>query len=440
MTGKPALINESKILESNPPFEPTCMYVTEDKIWFSVRRINALLCMDKDNWELEFAGSFPGEDDYITNVNNSLYRNPVEHNGKMYFPPFLAKEIAVYSHKDMSFEKLKYQDGDDSQSTERAFLGAISYNNSIFFTPYIYPAIIRLNTNTNKLTHYTDWLELRSELTGKISGCCFGFPFLLNNSIWLASQEENTILEFNAKTCSSTVYEVGKKGNKYSNMCFDGEYFWITPRMDSKTPLIKWNPQSNETKEFPDIFIDNDVRGYISPVYHNGYVQLLPVSIGKSFKIDIKTDAITVSDEFTIEHVENHANRTSMAYISVQIFNDNIFVFNRQNNCLIKSNTITGELKEERIKYSSEASTRLEHFYSLSFLSSIESIKTFLDCYYHENEHTGLCTFLTYITGHYHKDEATLQRHRQEIAQSLNAVADNTTGKSIYNHIVNLFL
>ena len=106
--GKPVMIAKPEVLQNDVNFEPTCLYVSDDSMWFCVRHINALFKMSRTELKLEFAGSFPGEDDYTTKHNNSLYHTPVEKDGVLYFPPFLAKEIAAYSIEYKSFEKIKY--------------------------------------------------------------------------------------------------------------------------------------------------------------------------------------------------------------------------------------------------------------------------------------------------------------------------------------------
>ena len=431
VAGKPVMIANPEILLHGVNFEPTCLYVSEDSIWFCVRRFNALFRMSRTDWVLEFACSFPYEDDYTELHNSSLYRSPAENDGILYFPPFLAKEIAAYSLKDGSFEKIKYEKRTDDG---RDFLGAAVYKDFVFFTPYSYPAIVRLNTKTNEISYFSDWIEPLDLIAGEKLEAFFAQPLIVDNIIYLAAVRTNAVVEFNMECCTYAVFEVGKKGYSYNGIIYDGKYLWLSTRAGTTTPVIKWNPRDGAVKEFNEIYADENDKSF-RIVYNKDYIRLLPNYAQHAYKIDMHTDAISIAEEFEPSMQEDDTGQIAAKYQSTEAYGEFAYAFDRQSGKLIEYNCMTETRREETITYSPEITAKLETILAKSFLKDANETGKEDDYYYHESGHIGLNGYIEYVSGAFESCDSGINICRMESARAANANATGTAGIMIYEYM-----
>jgi len=433
MTGKPIMINNTAILHSEPLFEPTSIYATKDKLWFTVKRINALFCMDKENWNLEFVGCFPEEKDFTENEYDSLYYYPTECNDSLYFPPFLAEEFALMSLKDKTFSKIRFKEKFCTPENSKNFSGAVTIDNYVYFTPSMYPAIIRLNTETKELAYFTDWLESVNKLANNTDNGYFGIPLLVGTSIWLASYRGNIVVKFDTETCTSNVYEIGAKDYRFRKVSHDGDNFWITPLVNSKTQIIKWNPEKGLVKEFQELNADIDPRGFMLSGYCAGYIWLLPWTTGHAYKIDTRTDEISVAMEFSLPNVETvHPTR---GYIAMLTTSDNIYVFNEREGKLLDYSPFTNNQREKTITYTKEISSEVKRLFIKSHIHEKEKLST-IDAYSHyESNSLLLGCYIDSINSEYDEKTITMENRRVEISNSLTNNSNGTCGQVIYSYI-----
>jgi hypothetical protein len=437
MTGKPIMIGDPNIHDGSVPFEPVGIYISEDKLRFVIRRFNALISMDRNTWATELAGSFPDEADYIEEFNNSFYRNPVEVNGVLYFPPFLANEIVIYSTQTETFEKLKYKDDKENEKVTRDFLGAVAYGDFVFFVPYEYPAIVQLNTKTMEITFHSDWVESLIKLKGDVEVCYCGYPLVIDSIVWLPVLEANIMMEFNMETCGHTFHEVGEKDYRYSGSYFDGVHFWLSPYLETRTPVVKWNPDTGVTTYFPDIYVDGKDCIFSPLFFYSGYIWLLPMTGEHAVKIDTATDSVSIASEFESGPADNENGQTLYKYMFAQSYGDSIYAFIYHTKTLVEYNLATGVRKEEVIRYSPEVSIQLERLFSGEFIKDIEKINTAHDYYYVESNLYRLNGFITYIERDYGEEEKTQCDRRKDVAHSITVNADGTAGKKIHDYVKN---
>ena len=435
VTGKPIMLNDPKILDDPIPFEPTYTFATENKLWFSVRRFNALLCMDKEDWNLELVGKFPGETDYFERTeatNSSLYFRPIESNNTLIFPPFLAEEIATLSLMDNVFDKIQYKDEKASTEVKKDFIGAVADKNFIFFLPYMFNAIVRMDIKTKELSFYSDWLMPLEKVIGSMQYAYFSPPATVNRSIWLPALEGNAVVEFNMDNYESSVYEVGVKGYKYGGIVFDGESFWLSPCFNTTTPVVKWNSITGEIKTFPEIYNQNKTRGFTALKYCYGYVWLLPVTEGAAFKIDVKTDNISEVEPFSTQ--ENNISQSVIVYTDVFGFNGKLYAFNNQRGVFIEYDCKTEKYREEVIRYSPAISNELEKLCIESLLINTEK-KHILENYFQNETSLSLDGFIEFINIEQRIDFVPLNQRCKENTINVIKTTDGKNGLEIFKKV-----
>jgi len=386
--------------------------------------------MDKNTWHPEFVGSFPGECNYIEDFYESLYWEPIEHNGVLYYPPFAANEIATFSLQTNTFEKIKYKD-DDMVIVGRAFLGAAACGSYIYFIPYEYPAIVRLDTTTKEITHHSDWLSSHKELTGNSQKIYFNRPHIVGTTLWLSILETNAIMEFDMESLRFTIHEVGNQNYRYGRPFFDGVHFWLPPRHNLKTPVVRWNPITGATKEFPEIQSDYDNKRFLPFISCGGYLWLLPIVGEHAYKINTTTNTVTIADEFESGSVKSEDGKTYAKFGVAQALGDSIYAFSSYNRVLIEYNCTKRNRKEEAITFFPKTAEQLSIFYKNIFLQNTKKMKTASDSYYYEGVNTQVNAYIAHLLEENNDKKTALYKRRKELARTLSKNADGTAGQEI---------
>jgi hypothetical protein len=362
-------------------------------------------------------------------------------NGSLYFPPFLANEIAVLLLNNNSFEKIPFKKRNNVNTPSNCFIGAVSYNGYIFFTPNFYPAIMQMNVNTNELIYHTDWITPLDELTGGSAGGYFGHPLVIGDTIWLASISGNAVMEFNMETCKSVVHEVGEKGNRYVYILYDGETMWLSPFFTTKTPVIKWNPITNTVKAFPEIYSNDDNASFLASVYNNGDTWFFPLTGDYTYKINSQTDEVSIANEFALANEFTLADDTdqpdqpAVVYRCAQVHGNSVYAYNEHKETLVEYDSKTHKRRAEKIEYSPNMSDELELIFAKLLIHEDSKKKTINDCYIWENKNVLLKMFITYVDKLYNSDEIKLRNLRKRISQFLTVNTDGTSGKEIYSYV-----
>jgi len=353
--GKPTMLSDVDILRKDmhfPPFTPSqCQYIHNGSIFIIPRDINALFKISASDFSMSLVGSFPDED--VISIDSVQYYSIAENNETLYFAPYNANEIALYSLKNEAFQKIPFI---NQEKINMCFLGAISYNEYVFFTPYFYPAIARLNINTRELDYYSDWVNdplLKLAPDEKKSFC--SFPIVVDNTIFLSSSYANAVIAFNMDECTSTVYEVGKKGYLYNGICFDGENFWLAPR-NNKTHVIKWNPRIGVIKEFNEIYSGDALQGNsrCRPFCYDGFVWFMPFFAKNVIKISVHTDEVIISDEFNEYFPKNSYSEPTVKFWHVQLSDNTLYLVKSDGVTLVEYNLETRAKREKAFRYSLE--------------------------------------------------------------------------------------
>ena len=435
VTGKPVMICDTDNLPHNVPLSPSFTSITGKNAWATAMSINALFKMNIEDCTLKYVGSVPGEALSDTTIfRATLYRSSVEYYGKIYFAPYFAKEIAVYSIEDALFEKIPFKHNFGRLETDKAFFGIVAYDKDIIFTPYQYPAIIRLNTETNEISYFSDWVNPLLERMDDHSGALFLSPISVGTSILLAACGTNAVLEFDMDTCKTVIHEVGEKEYRYGGICFDGENYWLSPRHD--TPVVKWNPKKGVIKEFTEIFSGNDVSKWVflSVYYNSGYAWFLPGTANYAYKIDVSSDVITVVDNLSVDRNASKEEQLNNKYFFAQNIRDCIYAYNIYRNKLTVFNCATEERKDKYFCCSSEIINRLSPLISQQLLSE-KAPETSRDCRYSESA-VPLVSFIDYVILESDTIEGTQKaNHRRNLLFAAFANKERKSGQTIYEYI-----
>jgi hypothetical protein len=235
------------------------------------------------------------------------------------------------------------------------------------------------------------------------------------------------------EACRSTVHRVASAGCRYNGICFDGESFWLSPRHNA--PLVKWNPQTGETRDFSDLVAGGKDERYrfLPAVYAKGCVWLLPKTARHAVKINARSGETSVAREFEIDLREEEAAERKYAFALA--FGDSIYAFNELRGTLIEYDCAANTRKEARIAYAAEAFAKLRSLAARAFAPGGGPVVE-------ESEAAALDDFLNHIASQPDEEaEAEAARRKADCARSLGLDADGMMGRAglaIYDYMKKL--
>ena len=429
-TGKPVMIQDSRIEDAllDHAFFP-CLYMEKGNLWFTPDNFNALFKMDEEIWEPEYIGSFPGE------RGSNLYQIPAQSNGYLFFPPLHAEEIGVYSTTTGGFTKIPFYRSQDEVRVP-AFCQAVAYEKYIYFLPHMYQAILRLNTETQEITYYADWLKRLPQITSSEEEAFWGYPLMKDaDTLLLPYCGANVVLEFSMKSQESKIHRIGPSHCQYCSICYDGNDYWLVPQKHSS--VIKWNFKTNVTKEYRLLSANTSevTASYVPAFYYDGYIWLLGFNANDSKKIDVSTGKASDAEEFYMKN-DNEENAAPSYYFS-QIRGSHVYAYAYKSTSLIRYDLKTKNRREEAIRYSPDIMARIKPQLTSCLHKSFDLCRTENDCCYYESSFAPLSTYIENVTGNTADSEMLALSVKQiEIINSVINNADGSAGEAILTHFI----
>jgi len=331
-----ALFYEARKIVSTPRM-PWFAGIYDDGIfvWF-MDDSNALYKYDKKSKKTEYMGMIAGQNSW------GNYR-AIANNKKLYFAPFYKSDkISVFNVDKKCFEQIPFK---DDCKCDWKFYKIVCFKNFIYFIPQEFPAIMRLNTNTNKIEYFSDWLDdvsklPISKLQEEWENIIFGDSCVANEEIAIVIKGINAVMFFNMETGNYEIKSIGEKSEPYFSICFDRQNYYLSPL--HKDYIVKWNRQSNKISKIkiPSFSIRKGTGVNFFIQYLNEYVWLFPYYANNAYKINTNTDEITELPEL----VEHFGDKDLPWYYNVISANGDSIYAATVNKGIVEYNTNTSEL------------------------------------------------------------------------------------------------
>lgn len=443
-TGKPVMIQDVDVVPQNVSLYTLAfenLVEAQGNFWFTSYDFNALFKMDMQTWKAEFVGVFTDE-----NPNGSrLYSCITSHEGKLYFAPLSAKEIAKYDPEQGSFEKISLREPQGNIKSKYwpgfKFSTAVQYKNYVFFVPCSYPAIVRLDTSTDQLDYFSDWLDELERLTTDFNDVYFWHKaVVIGSSLITAACNSNAVLVFDMETGASTVREIGDKANRFSDICYDGSDFWLSPRNEG--PIVKWNMESNKWVEFGE-FPEGYVSGKLSfndIIYLDGYVWLFPYRANKALKVGIQDGKIVVAEEFQQPIDTNAGDPMKYGGNYISAWKQGRALYAHTGKKVVCVDRLNGINRQEIVLPSLEAIKALSSYSLINTRNSFNDCKTVYDCIYFETAYSGLERLIYHILHRSESEESLAEDAQIELFRRTNAMAEGDSGSGILSYCKQMIL
>lgn len=162
-TGKPLLEQNANITDYRARLTTDVLYFDGEYLWGAAREFNGLFRIEPETYKVQYMGQFPGE----KAEGYRLFWGIAECDGKLYFCPYNAENIAVYDKKSAQFSTLLLRE--DIRGVGKKFANITVHKNNVYLVGSRVYSIVQLNTVTEKITYIENWVnELREKKSERL--------------------------------------------------------------------------------------------------------------------------------------------------------------------------------------------------------------------------------------------------------------------------------
>ncbi len=246
-TGKPVMIQDINMFNNDLTEHNEISFCEAffdgERLWFSANEYNGLFYINLKTEKVKHISNFPNE----KMEQKNLYNKVAEYNGKLFFIPTYANELAEYNFSTNSFTKIPLSV--DSYSYK--YNAYVLYLNWLYLFPLNDVPCLRVNMDTREVFVLDNWNnEIKNyKLKTELGFSVITSAYLLSGKIYVTFGLENIILEYDIEEKCFTKYTL-KECTGYTHIQYDGENFWLLPR--KKASVLRWNPQNKNEEYFND--------------------------------------------------------------------------------------------------------------------------------------------------------------------------------------------
>lgn len=176
------------------------------------------------------------------------------------------------------------------------FLQIYKYQEELFFVPTTYPGIVKLNTVTNELEYYSDFVEellVSIEKKGGFTRAAFGRTARIKDTIYLTCRDCNMLLEFDMKSCRGRWILLGERD--YGNLLVVKEQEVLHLFSVKGREVSSYNTKTGEIREweFPCDYTESIT------LWKGSFFVPAKESFPKLYRIDAATKELLSIDELT---------------------------------------------------------------------------------------------------------------------------------------------
>ena len=308
----------------------------------------------------------------------------------LYVASFNAEgEIYKCNINNGEFEKIDISERSNSQIVNNGkFFNSYVVDNKIYFVGGSFLGIIIYDPKKKECVIWDNWIKDVLSLTGELDGkVIFRRTILINKKIVAPMCNNNTVFIFDLNSQEYGVFQIGEKGDGFSAICFDGEFFWLAPRNEGE--IIKWDAKTNQLFEF-----SNYPEGYIRKAYSTSDIFVLN---DKVIITPMESNMILEVNRFTGKIKEYKKEFRGFRHIDVTCFKKKVLICVKGVNAKLKSTVYlidkdTEEIEEMPFIYSNDDAKYLTYEWNL-FHNRIENNNRIM----YERYNKSLDDFLDYI-------------------------------------------
>jgi len=394
-----------------------------DHLWAVMSFCNTVVKLDKSS--LEVIKTIPIPDKELLCFYR--YIKVIEYENKLILVPCASDYIAIMDIDTSNFEFIKLKDIDNGVNKDEnyKFIDAFHHEDNVYFTPYMYPAIVSMNLKTKKLTYYNDCFDELNQLPKTTDNTLFRQCIRVDNILYMPCMRSNVVVTFDMDTKSAETHRLNETHNGFSSICYDGKYFWLV-QMKNYHTFIRWDYCNQKVKElliFPKEFKNYSVA-FSNPVYDGESIWLIPFVSNMAFRFDTIKEEIGRINELEIECKWGLYELTLYNYTN--FINSKLLLQSYNKSVVVEYDLLTSKASEKKLIVSDTSTEILDKMFK-----KVNNLKPY-SFYYIERCYTspgtiGLGTFIENITD--------LQTDKNKFMKEYDIQnTDGTAGAAIYNY------
>lgn len=280
---------------------PAMMNMVEEdgKIWFALLNRNGICEVDKVTKKARICKVF--EDQPLEKEVLYCHVKKVDH--YLVFSPSVSEKIAIYDLDQdyLSYIPIKKLDRHYKQSQDEArFWNIIRYHSDVYLLGYSYPAIVKINIETMKVTYITDWVkEVENYIEDGDSRGYFGDGYIIiGDSVLIPLGCMNAVVELNLNACRTKIRRINTSMKGIGGLSsIDNENIWLVGRGSGVNKVACWNIKTDRIKEYkvPDLE-EGIFDPFYAPICTRKKVFFMPISAPSIYEIDINSNRIEKSN------------------------------------------------------------------------------------------------------------------------------------------------
>lgn len=247
------------------------LYEDEDFYWFSEMQFNGFYKVDKKTLESELLFHFPEE-----SLGAELLFQDIAKVGDWFvFSPLRAKNIVLYNEKTKEVKSLSLKNVDLENKVKYIpsvkFSSLFVYDDSVFFVPFTYPAIVKLDMTACTLTYLESPIEQIEQVLAEnrhpFLNFYFGLAIGAEDKIYLPVACGSYVAIFHMSTMHFALHPIRGTMLAFHNICKKGDLVYLGPRIGSD--LSCWNEKTGDVETITLSLEENMDRSFVhSPFFY----------------------------------------------------------------------------------------------------------------------------------------------------------------------------
>jgi hypothetical protein len=248
-----------------------------DRFYFMAINVNAFFSVNANDGSIAYEGSIPGESPGMDRAAKLFSDGK-----RLIFIPVNSRYVSFYHLKTKCWKQIEVVQSECYPRDK--FFSAHIYKDKLVVVGSVYPALLIIDLNDYSCRYERAMYNKLTSAPNEIRDCLVrADTVVLDGCLFIASCVSNLVGKYDLNEGTWEWIPVGAAGNRYSGIAWDGEQFWLSPRLTGD--IVRWNPRNNKS----EVVSVCDNRNFLGVVF-DGKNIVLP-AMGQEETVIIPKDA-----------------------------------------------------------------------------------------------------------------------------------------------------
>lgn len=275
-----------------------------DSIIAVAREINLIYKVNIKTRELKIVGTIPEESKYTDRLCSKV----IAYKDRYIFIPLNAKKIWFCDKEFQEWEGISMPKS-EYENLSLKFSNAFIYKEVLIMIGHFFPGIMYINLLDNSTRALLEPYKELMRYQEKIKDCFTMFRYQrIDNLLYIVSSVSNHVIKWDLDKDSYESFCVGSEENRYSGILWDGNCFWLSPRMN--TSIVRWDKDICKEISMPQEL--QEIKHYFIGIEQQGKKIILPgCELGKTVVLS-DSGIEAVSDKQYMQYIKDELGNRIM--------------------------------------------------------------------------------------------------------------------------------